>query len=36
VNLVTLVKGVEMNDELAAFLTENPFMDVKVIAPNGG
>jgi DNA polymerase-3 subunit alpha len=35
INLVTMAKGVEMNDELSAFLLENSYIDVNVVTGNG-
>lgn len=35
INLVSMAKGVEMNDELSAFLLENTYIDVNVVTGNG-
>jgi hypothetical protein len=35
INLVSMAKGVEMNDELSAFLLENSYIDVNVVTSNG-
>jgi hypothetical protein len=35
INLVTMANGVEMNDELSAFLLENSYIDVNVVTGNG-
>jgi len=35
INLVSMAKGLEVNDELSAFLMDNPYIDVNVVTANG-